>query len=131
MKAATWGIVLIVMGLIGMAFIGIFEDITSTNDQSYYLVKEVTEAAMYDSIDLGYYRLNGKVKIDGEKFMENFVRRFSESVNIRKSYDIKFHDIVELPPKVSLSVGSKTYVTFTGEDFDIINNIDAIIESRY
>lgn len=129
MKAAMWGVVLIIMGLIGITFISIFEDITSTNDQNYYLVKEVTEAAMYDAIDFEYYRQNGELKIDGEKFMENFVRRFAQSTNIRKNYEIKFYDIIELPPKVSLSVGAKTYST-SWEDFEMINNIDAIFESR-
>jgi len=131
MKAAMWGVGLISIGLIGIALINIMENITSTNDQNYYLVKEVTEAAMYDAVDLGYYRINGIVKIDDEKFMESFVRRFSESVNISKNYDIKFYDVQEEPPKVSLKVGSSTFVTFTDDDFDIINNIDAILESKY
>ncbi|MGI6324645.1 MAG: DUF5411 family protein [Bacilli bacterium] len=131
MKAAMWGVGLITMGLIGIVLINIMENITSTNDQNYYLVKEVTEAAMYDAIDIGHYRLTGTVKIDKDKFMENFIRRFAESVNIRKNYNINFYDIMESPPKVSLKVGSSTFVTFTDEDFDIINNIDAIIESRY
>jgi hypothetical protein len=130
MKASIWGVVLIMMGLLGIVFISVFEDITSTNDQNYYLVKEVTEAAMYDAIDFEYYRQTGVLKIDGEKFMENFVRRFAQSTNIRKNYEIKFYDIIEAPPKVSLSVGAKTYST-TWEDFEMINNIDAILEARY
>lgn len=131
MKAAMWGVGLITMGLIGIALINIMENITSTNDQNYYLVKEVTEASMYDSIDYGYYRTTGTLKIDRDKFMESFVRRFSESVNMNKNYNIRFYDIMETPPKVSLSVGSSTFVTFTSENFDIINNIDAILESKY
>ncbi len=130
MKAAMWGVGLVAIGLIGIALINIMENITSTNDQNYYLVKEVTEASMYDAIDLGYYRVYGEVKIDKDKFMESFIRRFSESVNIRKNYNIKFYDIMEIPPKVSLKVGSSTFVSFTDEDFDIINNIDAILESK-
>ncbi len=131
MKVAMWGVGLISMGLIGIGLIDTMENITSTSNQNYYLVKEVTEAAMYDAIDLGHYRINGIVKIDSEKFMESFVRRFSESVNISKNYEIKFYDVQEEPPKVSLRVGSSTFVTFTDEDFDIINNIDAILETKY
>lgn len=124
-----WGVLLILMGLLGIAFISVFEDITSTNDQNYYLVKEVTEAAMYDAIDFEYYRQTGVLKIDGEKFMENFVRRFAQSTNIRKDYEIKFHDIIESPPKVSVSVGSKTFST-SWEGFEMVNNIDAIFEAK-
>lgn len=131
MKSAMWGVGLIAMGLIGIVLINTLENITSTNDQNYYLVKEVTEASMYDALDLGHYRLTGELKMDKEKFMENFVRRFAESVNIRKNYNIKFYDVWDSPPKVSLKVGSSTFVTFTNEDFDIINSIDAILESRY
>jgi hypothetical protein len=131
MKSAMWGVGLVTMGLIGIVLINTMENITSTNDQNYYLVKEVVEASMYDAIDYGYYRLTGTLKIDQDKFMESFVRRFSESINMNKNYSIKFYDIMETPPKVSLSVGSTTFVTFTSDDFDIINNIDAILESRY
>ena len=131
MKSAMWGVGLIMMGLIGITLINIMENITSTNDQNYYLVKEVTEASMYDAIDIGYYRTSGTVKIDRDKFIESFIRRFSESVNMNKNYDIRFYDIMEVPPKVSIQVGSSTLVTFTAENFDIINKIDAIIESRY
>jgi hypothetical protein len=130
MKAAMWGVVLVMMGLIGIAVINSFENITSTNEQSYYLVKEVTEAAMYDAIDWGYYSITGDLKIDGEKFMENFIRRYAQSVNIQREYEIRFHDIIELPPKVSLSVGSNIFITAIEQDFNVVNNIDAIFEYR-
>jgi hypothetical protein len=130
MKAAMWGVVLVMMGLIGIAVINSFENITSTNEHNYYLVKEVTEAAMYDAIDWGYYSIAGDLKIDGEKFMENFIRRFAQSVNIQREYEIRFHDIIELPPKVSLSVGSNIFITVTEQDFNVVNSLDAIFEYR-
>ncbi len=131
MKSAMWGVGLISMGLIGIALINTMQNITSLSNQNYYLIKEVTEAAMYDSIDLGFYRKAGIVKIDKDQFVESFVRRYSESTNINQTYNIRIYDIKEMPPKVSLQVGASTFVTFTDSDFDIINRMDAIIESRY
>lgn len=130
MKASMWAIGLIIMGLLGIVFIDTFERITSNNDQNYYLVKEVTEASMYDAIDWGYYRVTGNVRIVGEKFMENFVRRYAQSVNMGRKYNIEFYDIIEEPPKVSLKVGSSVYITFNKKNLDIINAIDGIIESK-
>ncbi|MDD3821796.1 MAG: DUF5411 family protein [Bacilli bacterium] len=130
MKAAMWGVVLVIMGLIGIAVINSFENITSTNEQNYFLVKEVTEAAMYDAIDWGYYSLTGELKINGEKFMENFTRRFAQTVNIQREYNVSFYDVIELPPKVSLSVGSNVFITVTEQNFNVLNNIDAIFEYR-
>ena len=36
----------------------------------YYTLKETTQAAMYDSIDLSYYRINGKLKISEQKLLK-------------------------------------------------------------
>ena len=130
MKAAFWGVGIILVGLTGIVFLMLFENVTSSNEQNYYLLREVTEAAMTDSIDIGYYRQTGIIKINKEKFVENFVRRFAENANIQKTYKIKIYDVIETPPKVSLQVSTSTYITFTGEDFNIINNIDAILETK-
>lgn len=132
MKTAFWGYFIILMGVIGIAIVLLFQDVTTTNDQNYYLAKEVTEAAMIDSIDMAYYRYtNGKVAINKEKFVENFIRRLAESAGINKTYDIKIYDIVEMPPKVSLTLGSKSnIVSFSGDQFNIINRVDAIIETK-
>jgi hypothetical protein len=128
-----WGIFFVVIGFLGLFFINLFEDITSTNDQNYYLLKETTQAAMFDSIDLALFRNEGKLRIVKEKFVENFTRRFSQSTNIQKNYNIKFREIIEEPPKVTIEVGSSSRVTFTEEDFDInIKNVlDAILETTW
>jgi hypothetical protein len=130
MKSSMWGVGIIMIGLLGIALVMFLQNATTSNEQNYYLLREVTEASMIDAIDIGYYRETGAVKINKEKFVESFVRRFSESANIRKEYNIKIYDVIESPPKVSLRVGSKSTVTFTGEDFDIINDIDAILETK-
>lgn len=131
MKESLWGYFIIIAGVVGVALVFLFQDITNTNDQNYYLVKEVTEAAMLDSVDTAYYRQTGIVAINKEKFAENFIRRYAESASLNKTYNIKIHDIVEQPPKVSVSVNSKSTVfSFTGDQFNITNKIDAILESK-
>jgi len=131
MKESFWGYFIIIIGVVGISIVMLFQDVTNTNDQNYYLVKEITEAAMIDAVDIPYYSLTGEIAIDKEKFVENFVRRFAESASLNKTYDIKFHDIVETPPKVSVSVGSKSNVfSFTGEQFNITNKLDAILETK-
>jgi len=131
MKESFWGYFIIISGVVTLTILMLFQDVTNTNEQNYYLVKEVTEAAMIDAVDMAYYRQTGNLAINKDKFAENFVRRYAESAGLGKEYDIVIHDIVELPPKVSLSVGSKsTIFSFTGEQFNIINKIDAILETK-
>jgi hypothetical protein len=133
MNQSMWGLFFIVIGILGIFFINLFEDITSTNDQNYYLLKETTEAAMFDSIDLAQFREYGTLRIVKEKFVENFTRRFAESTNIQKSYKLEFLEIIEEPPKVTVRVGSSSAVTFTEESFDvnIVNVLDAILETDW
>ncbi|MFA7688927.1 MAG: DUF5411 family protein [Bacilli bacterium] len=133
MNQSMWGIFFVIIGVLGIFFINLFEDITSTNDQNYYLLKETTQAAMFDSIDLAQFREYGTLRIVKEKFVENFTRRFAESTNIQKNYNIKFREIIEEPPKVTIEIGSASRVTFTEDDFDInIKNVlDAILETNW
>ena len=79
MKWSFASVGLIVLGLVGITIIMLFEQITTSNENDYYLLKEVTEASMIDAIDISYYRDTGELKIVKEKFVENFTRRFSES----------------------------------------------------
>ena len=175
------------MGIIGIVLISLFGNITTTNQQDYTLLKNATEAAMYDAIDYASYRggfylcldknvsintkgqyefqskddyrivrnvygrnlnltdvrgkcdyLQGKVIINKDVFVESFLRRMSEDINNNKSYRVTVQDVIEYPPKVSLSIdtyntyntsGSRT-VEFSEGDFDIRNQIDAIFEEK-
>lgn len=131
MKESFWAYFIIIAGILTLAIVLLFQDITNTNDQNYYLVKEITEAAMLESVSVAHYENTGEVKINKEKFIENFIRRYAESAGFNKTYNIEFYDINEEPPKVSLSVGSKSNVfSFTGEQFDIINKLDGILETK-
>ena len=71
------------------------------------------------------------VRIDKEKFVESFVRRFSENVSNSRTYDIGFYDINETPPKVSVLVQSETAASVNGESLSLSNQIDVILESNY
>ena len=132
MKESLWGYWLIVLGLGVLVVMMLLQNYTTTNEQDYYLIKEVTDASLGDSIDWGHYRKYGEIRIIKEKFVEVFTRRFAETVNINKTYNIKFYDIYEAPPKVSVKVTTKTdnfSIIGDTESLDIVNKIDAIIET--
>lgn len=134
MKWTTASFLVIGLGIFGLALIFLFQDITVSNEDDYYLLKEITEAAIYDSIDYTYYSKEmGKVKINQEKFVETFTRRFAESSTLSaKGYIIEFVDIIEEPPKVTVRIKNKTNgYTLDEDDLEINNQLSAIIETKY
>ena len=133
MKESLWGYWLMVLGLFVLMVMMLFQNYTTTNEQDYYLVKEVTEAAMADAIDWAHFRKYGEIRIVKEKFVEDFTRRFSETVNINKTYNIRFYDIYEAPPKVSVKVTTKTddFTIFADTtSVPVVNKVDAILEVK-
>lgn len=130
MKESFWGAAVVGIGIVAIFFIYFFQSITNTDEHNYHLLKEATEAAMYDALDLAAYRNDGTIRIDREKFAENFLRRFAESATLSKTYKIEIFDINEEPPKVSLQVSSSESTSLTGEvmEFTIFNRLDAILE---
>lgn len=133
MKESFWGSLVLMLGVTSIVFIYFFQNITNTDQQNYTLLRETTEAAMYDAIDQAEYAKTGNITIDGEKFVEVFVRRFAENASLSNSYKIDIYDISEYPPKVSLRVRSKKSSNVANEivDFTIDNKIDAILETPY
>ena len=125
---------LVAAGLVGIIIILLFQQITTNNEQDYYLLREVMEASMLESIDLAYYRDTGEVKMVQEKFVENFTRRFAESVNYTSTgYTIRFYDIMEYPPKASVIIdtGIGTYTVYgDAYQYDIANQLDGILEAN-
>lgn len=136
MRESFWGYAILVLGIMAIGVIWFFAETTNTDQHNFTLLKETTEAAMYDAVDLAQYRKNGVVKIDKEKFVENFVRRFAENAALANTYVIEIYDVNEFPPKVSLKVSTKKGTNITnGQEninftFDEVNNIDAILESK-
>ena len=133
LKESIWGYAIMTLGVLAVGIIWFFANTTRTDQHNYNLLKETTEAAMFDAIDLAAYRVDGTVKIIEEKFVENFIRRFAENADLSNTYVIEIYDVNETPPKVSLKVSSTKDTTATGEiiEFDIVNNIDAILETKY
>ena len=133
MKESFWGVAVVSMGIIAIAFIFFFQSITNINEHNYHLLKEATEAAMMDALDLAEFRRSGSIRIDREKFVENFIRRFAESVSLSQTYVIEIFDVNEVPPKVTLLVRSNETTSLTGEQmtFNIENRISAILEVPY
>lgn len=133
MKESIWGYGIIVLGILAIGVIWFFANVTRTDQNNYNLLKETVEAAMTDSIDIAVYRKNGIVKIEEEKFVENFIRRFAENADLSNTYKIEIFDVNEAPPKVSLRVSSVKNQNINNEiiNFDVVNNIDAILESKW
>ncbi len=122
---------IILLAIITFGVVNIVQNYQTGNELDYYLLRETTEAAMTDAVDVGYYRLSGLLRIDKEKFVESFVRRFSENVSNSRTYDIGFYDINETPPKVSVMVQSETAASVNGESLSLSNKVDVILESNY
>lgn len=131
MKESYWGAAVVALGVLAIFFIFFFQSITNTDEHNYHLLKEATEGAMYDALDLAAYRDGGIIKIDREKFVENFLRRFAESALLSNTYKVEIFDVNETPPKVSLRVSSAETTSLTGEvmEFEIQNRLDAILET--
>lgn len=122
---------IIILGVLTLAVVNIVQNYQTGSELDYYLLEETTEAAMIDAVDTSYYRLTGILRMDREKFVESFVRRFAENVNRDRNYKVRILDLNETPPKVSVKIGSNTVATFAGDDFDIVQKIDAILETKY
>lgn len=133
LKESVWGYAILTMGIIAIMTVWFLTNVTNTDQQNYNLLKETVEASMMDSIDLAAYRTNGDIKINEEKFVESFVRRFAENVSLKDNYRIEIYDINEEPPKVSLKVYSNPETNVNGEviSFNISNSIDAILETKF
>lgn len=138
MKWSFAGVGLLMIGLFGFLIVILFNEITVSNEQDYYTLKDATEAAMIESIDVAYYRLTGEIKMSQEKFVENFTRRFTETSTFGQgNYSIVFNQISETPPKVSLQIVDSTnsyniYNTFSVDldptQIDVVNKISAILD---
>ena len=138
MKWSFASVGLIMIGLFGIVIIMLFNEITVSTDQDYYTLKDATEAAMIEAVDVAYFRLTGEIKMNKEKFVENFTRRFTETSTFGQgNYAIEFYQISEIPAKVSLRVIDPTnsyniYTAFSKEldatQANIVNELSAIID---
>ena len=132
MKWSFASVGLIVFALVGLTILILFQNITTGNENDYYLLKEVTEASMIDAIDMKHYKETGELKIIKDKFVESFTRRFAESTVFTSSkYTINYFDIMEEPPKVTVSIntGIGEYTIYQDtSDYNVANTLSAILE---
>ena len=126
MSKAMLVVGIILLAIITFGVVNIVQNYQTGNELDYYLLRETAEAAMTDAVDVGYYRLSGLLRIDKEKFVESFIRRFAQNVSNNRTYDID-----ETPPKVSVLVKSETAASVNGEGLDLTNKVDVILESNY
>lgn len=132
MKESVWGYWLIVLGISIIGLMMFLQNYTTTSEQDYYLIKSALEASMYEAVDYAYFRDTGRFKMNTEKFVENFIRRFSETVNINKTYKVDFYKIYEEPPAASVSVTTSQSGDFGQsqsaiDDAQITNRLTAIL----
>lgn len=128
MKESFWGYFLIALGVVILIIILMVQRITVTNEEDFYLGREVLEASMYDAVDFGTYESTGKLVMSKEKFVEVFLRRFAESItnNNMEGYQIDFYDIHEYPPKASVRIRTKSGTTEINSDaFNV--NLDTLL----
>ena len=132
MKESMWGWWILVLGLIVMSAIMLITDVTVTTEENYYMIKQISEASMYEAIDYDYLAKYGELRISSEKYMENFIRRYAEVITINKNTTINFYDLYEIPPKVTveLSTYSDKMIVFEANstDLSIKNRLNGILE---
>ena len=133
MKNALWGYWIVLLGIFVVVIMLLVQNLTTSSTQDYYLIKEITEAALVDAVDYSYYRTFGEIKINKEKFYECFLRRFAENASVTTDYTVSFYGVYEAPPKVSVEIKSKSNtfnIVGDTESFDMVERIDAIIEGN-
>lgn len=132
MNKGVFTVGIIMLAIMALAVVNVINNYSSSNEMSESLLRDTVEAAMLDAVDLSYYRISkGIIRMDKEIFVENFTRRFAQNVSSDKDYQIKIYDIYEIPPKVTIQVGSSTTASFEGDKLGIVNQISGILETNY
>lgn len=127
MNKAMLTVGIILLSIIALLLINVLNNYMTGSELDYYLVKETTDAAMKDAMDDTYERNCGVPRMDREKFVESFIYRFASSVALDRGYDLKFYDLNEVPPKVSVQVDSLTVLAVNEKG----NEQAATISTRY
>ena len=131
MKESYWGYWLVILGIFIVVVMLLTQDATTLTTQDYYQLKEVANSSIYDSIDYSYFTQTHEVRILKEVFVENFLRRFAQSVDMTNTYQVDFFDLYESPPKVSVKITTKSNNVLVANDntnLDVVNSIDLIVE---
>ena len=133
MKESMWGYLIIGLGVVIIAVLLLVQRFTSTNEQDYFLSREVMKASMLDAVDYGSDMKDGVAVMSREKFVAIFTRRFAESVPADRTYQLDFYDIHEYPPKATVKISTKSGETVVKDDMldlDINTFITGILETK-
>ena len=130
MNKAMLSVGIIFLAVLALLLINVLNNYATGGELDYYLVKETTEAAMQDSLDTNFQAMNGVVRMDKEKFVESFIRRFANNINDTREYKITFYALNEVPPKVTVKVDSLTALSFNGEAAEITTSISELVQSN-
>ena len=133
MKEAYWCYWLILLGIFVVIIMLLIQNVTSNSTEDYYVVKQISEAAMVAAVDYAYYREYGEIRINKEKFIEVFTILFADTASITNEYKLLFTGIYEAPPKVSVEISTSSGTYTIGTDstsFDITSRVDAILEQQ-
>ena len=134
MKESMWGYVILMLGIMIIAVIFFVQRLTTTNEQDYYLSREILRASMFDAVDMGSFGLNNdndKIVMSKEKFVAVFTRRFAESVSPDRTYQLDFYDIHEYPPKATVKITTNTGETVVNDssfDLDVNTYLSGVLE---
>ncbi len=132
MKESMWGYFILSLGMLILAVMLLIQNLTSTNEEDFYLGREIMEAAMLDAVDYGTFRSTGELVMSKEKFVEVFIRRFADSVSGQKTYTLEFYDIHEYPPKATVRILTNTGSTEIKDssfDVDINTILNGVLET--
>lgn len=119
---------IIILASLTLLLVNVITNMSTGGEVDFYLVKETSEAAMNDALDDYFFSQHGVPRIDKEKYMESFLRRFADNVNDTRDYVIGFYALNEVPPKVSVKVDSLTTLSFQGEAAVISTSINQLVE---
>jgi len=131
MKESYWGYWIVLLGVFIIVIMMLIQNVTSNSTEDHYKLKQITEAAMIDSVDYAYYREYGELKINKEKFIESFLRRFGDIASLTDEYKINFTGVYEAPPKVSVEIITNTTPITINSDtttFDMVSRVDGLLE---
>lgn len=130
MNKAMLSVGIIFLAVLALLLINVLNNYATGGELDYYLVKETTEAAMQDSLDTNFQAMNGVIRMDKEKFVESFIRRFANNINDTREYKITFYALNEVPPKVTIKVDSLTTLSFDGQAAEITTSISELVQSN-
>lgn len=120
---------LFILGIIGLLVVSVVNANLTGRQLDFYLLRETTNAAMLDAVDYGFYAQHGVIRMDSEKFVENFLRRFADGVDPSRYYQIDIYNINEAPPMVNIRIDSATNSAFRDVDIELTTTINAVLES--